>query len=72
MAYSQVKESHNVGSCWIVPQEMYSPLEQQAVLLQRARDNPAARDLLSFLKTRGVQKIIEGHGYQLPQIAARN
>ena len=41
VAYSQVKESHNVGSCWIVPQEMYSPLEQQAVLLQRARDNPA-------------------------------
>lgn len=51
------------GSCWIIPQALYSPIEQQAVLL---KDNPAAREFLAFVKKPKALKTIEAYGYQIP------
>jgi len=64
VAYSQIKSliSDRVGSFWLVPQALYTPIEQQAVLL---KDNDAARTFLAFLRTDKVQRIIQGYGYDV-------
>lgn len=51
------------GSFWRPPQALYTPIEQQAVLLE---ENPAARQFLAFMQTRAAVKIIESHGYDVP------
>ena len=42
------------GSHWHVPSAMHAPIEQQAVLLERAADNAAATGFLAFLRSGGV------------------
>jgi molybdate transport system substrate-binding protein len=48
------------GSLWVVPQSLYSPIEQQAVLL---RDNETARMFVAFLRSNEALQIIHDHGY---------
>ena len=65
IAYSQIKKSAQFeqkveGSFWLVPQELYTPIEQQAVLLQ---DNPVAREFLLFVKSEASKSIIHNYGY---------
>lgn len=52
------------GSIWQVPQELYTPIEQQAVLVQ---DNAAAREFMDFLESAEARLIIRDHGYKSPQ-----
>ena len=54
------------GSQWLVPQEDYSPLTQDAVLLTSGKDSAAARDFLAFLKSDDGVKIIMSFGYEVP------
>jgi molybdate transport system substrate-binding protein len=54
------------GSRWLVPADLHAPIEQQAVLLARGRDNPAARAFLAFLKGKEGRAIVERSGYALP------
>ena len=65
VAHSQVKRpGHPIeGSFWEVPQSLYTPIEQQAVLL---KDNDAARAFLSFVKSDESLEIIRGFGYGTP------
>jgi len=51
------------GSLWRVPQDLYDPIEQQAVLL---RDTDAARAFLAFVRSEEARSIIRDHGYQTP------
>ena len=51
------------GSFWEVPQSLYSPIEQQAVLL---RDSLLGRNFMEFIKTNKALKIISKFGYGLP------
>jgi|SRR6266566_5220866 len=53
------------GSQWLVPQELYEPLRQDAVLLKRAADKPAARAFLDYLRGPTARSIIEGFGYTM-------
>lgn len=55
------------GSRWIVPQDLYTPIRQDAVLLTKGRDNPAAAAFLAFLKGDAAQRIIVRHGYGLDE-----
>lgn len=56
-----------VSSCsWAVPDSLHAPIEQHAVLLARAADDPAAREWLAFLRSETARTIIEAHGYDLP------
>jgi molybdate transport system substrate-binding protein len=54
------------GSRWLVPEDLHAPLEQQAVLLERARDNAAAEAFLEFLRHDTARAVIEAAGYRLP------
>lgn len=51
------------GSRWDVPAGLYTLIRQDAVLLSRAADNPAARALLAFLQSEDVRALIESYGY---------
>jgi molybdate transport system substrate-binding protein len=48
------------GSWWEIPDALYTPIEQQAVLLQ---DDSPARDFLIFVRSEEALKIIRAHGY---------
>lgn len=52
------------GSYWLVPPTLYSQIRQDAVLLVRGKDNPAAIALLAYLKSNAARQIIRAHGYE--------
>ncbi|HYM47517.1 MAG TPA: molybdate ABC transporter substrate-binding protein [Burkholderiaceae bacterium] len=51
------------GSQWLVPETLHEPLRQDAVLLKRAADKPAARAFLDYLRSAKARVIIEDLGY---------
>jgi molybdate transport system substrate-binding protein len=52
-----------MGSRWPVPLELYDPIRQDVVLLQKGRDNPAARALMDYLAGPEARAVIERFGY---------
>lgn len=56
----------SMTAVWQVPQALYSPVRQDAVLLVRGAKNPAAIDLLAFMQSPKAQAIIESYGYSVP------
>ena len=66
VAYSSVLAGNKPGSQWLVPQTLYPPLRQDAILITRAKSNPAAKALLDYLKTPAAREVIESLGYDLP------
>lgn len=68
VALSQVVENGKItsGSGWIVPQNLYTPIKQDAVLLKLGEKNPAAKALLDYLKSEPAQVLIKKYGYDLP------
>lgn len=67
VAMSQVLEGGRLksGSMWVVPQHMYSPIRQDAVMLRRATGNPAAIALLKLLQSPNIKDLIRSYGYEL-------
>ncbi len=51
------------GSRWLVPNELYTPIRQDAVLLSKGTGNPAAQALLDYLRGDAAQEIILKYGY---------
>ena len=51
------------GSHWIVPESLYGPIRQQAILLI---DSPIARGFARFVRSQQGKEIIERHGYGIP------
>ena len=56
------------GHYWLVPQELYQPLEQAAVLLKKAEKDEVALAFLDFVKTKEIRQLIEKFGYSVPTI----
>jgi molybdate transport system substrate-binding protein len=65
VALSQVVKT-KTGSEWIVPQTLYSPILQGAVLLKPGANDPGAKAFLAFLKTPEAISIIRACGYTTP------
>jgi molybdate transport system substrate-binding protein len=51
------------GSLWRIPQNLYSEIRQDAVLLKAGEANPAARALLDFLRGEAARQTIRSYGY---------
>ena len=51
------------GSRWLPPQNLYTPLKQDAVLLKRGEKNKAAMAFVKFLKSEKARAIIKQYGY---------
>jgi molybdate transport system substrate-binding protein len=67
VALSQVYENGKLkqGSGWRVPNSMYSPIKQDAILLNSGRDNPAALALMQYLQSNAAKRVIQDFGYEL-------
>ncbi|RKZ93868.1 MAG: molybdate ABC transporter substrate-binding protein, partial [Gammaproteobacteria bacterium] len=65
VAFSQIKKPDNAieGSFWQVPESLYDPIDQQAVLI---KDNKAARAFLDFVRQDEALQIIRNFGYGVP------
>ena len=68
VALSQVFKDGRItgGSAWIVPASLYEPIRQDAVLLARGKDKPAAAALAAYLKGDKAKAVIRSFGYELP------
>lgn len=67
VALSQIYKDGKVssGSAWIVPGQMHDPIKQDAVILNKGKDNPAAKALVDYLKGPKAAAVIKSYGYQL-------
>lgn len=54
-----------IGSRWDVPQDMFDPIRQDAVLLTHGAVNAAARAFLDFLRTPAAVRVIASFGYDV-------
>ena len=57
------RRPRNGGSYWAIPDKLYKPIEQQAVLL---KDMGPAREFLEFLGSQEARRLIRQHGYKVP------
>lgn len=51
------------GSAWFVPAHLYTPIRQDAVLLEPGAGNDGAKALLAFLRSASARRMIRDAGY---------
>ncbi len=66
VALSQIYKDGKVsgGSAWIVPASLHDPIKQDAVILNKGKDNAAAKALVEYLKGPKAAAVIKSYGYQ--------
>ncbi len=64
VALAQVIKTEG-GSRWDVPEDLHTPIKQDAVLLKTGADNAAAKAFLDFLKGPEARGVIKDFGYAL-------
>jgi molybdate transport system substrate-binding protein len=62
VALSQLA-GNNSGSRWLVPQNLFKPILQDAVLLKKGAGNEAATAFMAYLKGPEAKVVIEKYGY---------
>ncbi|WP_282361320.1 molybdate ABC transporter substrate-binding protein [Pseudomonas sp. PS01300] len=67
VALSQIYKDGKVsnGSAWIVPADLHDPIKQDAVILNKGKDNAAAKALVDYLKGPKAAEVIKSYGYEL-------
>lgn len=67
VAMSQVLEGDKLkeGSMWVIPQENYGTIRQDAVVLKRGENNEAAIALMKLLQSPNIKDLIRSYGYDL-------
>lgn len=67
VALSQVIADGKIseGSAWIIPATMYSPIRQDAVLLNEGKGSLAATAFLTYLRGEKARATIRSFGYEL-------
>ncbi|WP_244829856.1 molybdate ABC transporter substrate-binding protein [Caballeronia sp. TF1N1] len=67
VALSQIYKNGKItsGSAWIVPESLHEPIKQDAVILNKGKDNPVAKQFEDYLKGPKAAEVIRSFGYQL-------
>jgi len=66
VALSQVLKNGQIqGSSWVVPANLYTPIRQDAVVLDKGKGKPAADALMKYLKSDKAKAVIKSFGYEL-------
>jgi len=67
VALSQVYKDGKItsGSAWQVPQALYDPIRQDAVVLNKGKDNAAAKAFVEYLRGAKAAQVIRSYGYAL-------
>ncbi|MCD2511209.1 molybdate ABC transporter substrate-binding protein [Comamonas endophytica] len=65
VALSQVMENGKIisGSAWQVPASMHEPIRQDAVVLNKGKDNEAATALMDYLRGEKARAVMKSFGY---------
>lgn len=58
--------AYKKGEYWLPPQDMYAPINQGAVILKKAENNPVAQQFMNYLRSDEGRKVIERYGYSIP------
>ncbi|MFW7380861.1 MAG: molybdate ABC transporter substrate-binding protein [Oligoflexus sp.] len=68
VALSQLQSSSSArkGEYWLVPDDHYPALIQDAVILNRAKDNPTAKRFIEYLQSPAAKKIMKRFAYRIP------
>ena len=53
------------GSAWVVPGHMHTPIQQDAIVLQKGQGQLAAQALMRFLRSDKARAIIRSFGYEI-------
>jgi len=65
VALSQVLVDGKIaGSSWVVPANLYTPILQDAVILDKGKGKPAAEAFMKYLKTDKARAVIKSYGYE--------
>ncbi|MEP0354793.1 MAG: molybdate ABC transporter substrate-binding protein [Paraglaciecola sp.] len=68
VALSQViHQKKYAGVFWLIPDSWHKPIEQQAIMLNKAKNNAAALALINFIKSNKGQNILTNYGYLTPE-----
>jgi molybdate transport system substrate-binding protein len=54
------------GKKWVVPAELYPPIEQTVVVLKSAKDKPAALEFVKFVTQGAGREILAKYGFEPP------
>ena len=67
VALSQVFAEGKIaqGSGWIIPANLHAPIQQDAILLSKGKDNAAATALMTYLRSDKAKAVIRAYGYAL-------
>jgi len=65
VALSEAQQSR-VTAYWIVPQDLYDPIRQDAVLLTHRSNDDGARAFLEFLRGELAENVMKSYGYEVP------
>ncbi|WP_397448085.1 molybdate ABC transporter substrate-binding protein [Pseudomonas sp. NA-150] len=67
VALSQIYKDGKVtsGSAWLVPANLHDPIKQDAVILNKGKNNAAAKALVEYLKGPKAAAVIKSYGYEL-------
>ncbi|MDR5734678.1 molybdate ABC transporter substrate-binding protein [Caballeronia sp. LZ025] len=67
VALSQIYKNGRItsGSAWIVPASLHEAIRQDAVILQKGKDNAVAKQFADYLKGPKAAAVIKSFGYQL-------
>jgi molybdate transport system substrate-binding protein len=67
VALSQIYKDGKItsGSAWLVPADLHEPIRQDAVILNKGKDNPVAKQFEDYLKGPKAAAVIKSFGYQL-------
>ncbi len=64
--------SMKAGDCWLIPSDLYPPLEQAAVLLNSSANKAGASAFLKFVVSEAGREILSQHGFTLPKAVVPN
>jgi molybdate transport system substrate-binding protein len=66
VARSQITGSLNTTQHWLVPSAWHQPIQQEGILLERGKSNPAAHDFVNFITSQAAQTLLQQYGYDMP------
>lgn len=68
VALSQVMVDGKIakGSAWVVPAHLHTPLRQDAILLQKGKDNAAVSAFFAYLRSDNAKQTMRAYGYEVP------
>ena len=58
-------KKYELGYFKEIPQNLYSPIKQDVILLENAKNNNKAKLFFNFLKSKDTKKIIRSFGYRI-------